>query len=63
MSKYHRSSDSTGCYKWYQSQPSWFPVLEWFRGFGYMAHVGPKWSHGMTYDDTRHTDMDKRGGS
>jgi hypothetical protein len=21
-----------------------------------MAHVGPEWSHGMTYNDTRHTD-------
>jgi hypothetical protein len=28
-----------------------------------MAHVGPEWSHGMAYDDTRHTDMAKRGGS
>jgi hypothetical protein len=28
-----------------------------------MAHVGPKWSHGMTYDDTRHTDVTKMGGS
>jgi hypothetical protein len=28
-----------------------------------MAHVGPKWSHDMAYDDTRHIDMDKRGGS
>jgi hypothetical protein len=25
--------------------------------------VGPEWSHGMTYDDTIHTDMAKRGGS
>jgi hypothetical protein len=32
-------------------------------GFGYIAHVGPEWSHGMVYDDTRHTDMAKRGGS
>jgi hypothetical protein len=22
-----------------------------------MVHVGPEWSHGMAYDDTRHTDM------
>jgi hypothetical protein len=22
-----------------------------------------EWSHGMTYDDTRHNDMAKRGGS
>jgi hypothetical protein len=28
-----------------------------------MVHVGPKWSHGMAYDDTRRTDMAKRGGS
>jgi hypothetical protein len=32
-------------------------------GFGYMAHVGLEWSHGMAYDDTGHTDMAKRGGS
>jgi hypothetical protein len=25
------------------------------------AHVGPEWSHGMAYDDTRHTDVAKRG--
>jgi hypothetical protein len=24
--------------------------------------VGSEWSHGMTYDDTRHTDVAKRGG-
>jgi hypothetical protein len=28
-----------------------------------MAHVGLELSHGMTYDDTRHTDVAKRGGS
>jgi hypothetical protein len=28
-----------------------------------MAHVGSEWSHGMTYDDTRHTGVAKRGGS
>jgi hypothetical protein len=28
-----------------------------------MAHVDPEWSHGMAYDDTRHTDMAKRRGS
>jgi hypothetical protein len=28
-----------------------------------MAHVGPKWSHGLAYDGTRHTDVAKRGGS
>ena len=37
----------------------------WVRGSGIwcMAHVGLEWSHGMTYDDTRHTDVTKRGGS
>ena len=25
--------------------------------------MGPEWSHGMTYDDTRHIDVAKRGGS
>jgi hypothetical protein len=28
-----------------------------------MAHVGLEWSHGMVYDDTRHKDVAKRGGS
>jgi hypothetical protein len=28
-----------------------------------MAHVSPKWSHGIAYDGTRHTDVAKRGGS
>jgi hypothetical protein len=28
-----------------------------------MRHVGPEWSHGMASDDTRHTDVAKRGGS
>jgi hypothetical protein len=32
-------------------------------GIWCMAHVGQEWSHGMTYDDTRHTDVAKRGGS
>jgi hypothetical protein len=32
-------------------------------GICHMAHVGPEWSHGMAYDDTRHTDVTKRGGS
>jgi hypothetical protein len=29
----------------------------WVRGSGIwrMAHVGLEWSHGMTYDETRHT--------
>jgi hypothetical protein len=26
-----------------------------------MAHVGPEWSRGMVYDDTRHTDTWLRG--
>jgi hypothetical protein len=29
----------------------------------HMAHVGPKWSHGMAYGDTRQTNVAKRGGS
>ena len=28
-----------------------------------MAHVSLEWSHVMAYDDTRHTDVAKRGGS
>jgi hypothetical protein len=38
---------------------------EWARGLGIwrMVHVGPELSHGMAYDDTRHTDVAKRGGS
>jgi hypothetical protein len=32
-------------------------------GIWRMAHVGPEWPHGMSYDDTRHTDVAKRGGS
>jgi hypothetical protein len=30
-----------------------------------MAHgaCGPEWPHDMTYDDTRHTDVAKKGGS
>jgi hypothetical protein len=27
------------------------------------VHVGPEWSHGISYDDTRHTYMTKRRGS
>jgi hypothetical protein len=26
-----------------------------------MVHVGPEWSHGIAYDDTRHTKVAKRG--
>jgi hypothetical protein len=25
-----------------------------------MTHVGLEWSHGMAYDDSRHTDVAKR---
>jgi hypothetical protein len=32
-------------------------------GIWRMVHVGPEWSHGMAYDDTRQTDMAKRGDS
>jgi hypothetical protein len=32
-------------------------------GIWRMTHVGPEWSHDMAYDDTRHTDVTKRGGS
>jgi hypothetical protein len=37
----------------------------WVRGSGIwlMAHVGSEWSHGMVYDNTRHIDVAKRGGS
>jgi hypothetical protein len=28
-----------------------------------MAHVGQEWSHGMAYDDTRHINVAKTGGS
>jgi hypothetical protein len=32
-------------------------------GIWCMTHVGPEWSHDMAYDDTRYTDVAKRGGS
>jgi hypothetical protein len=32
-------------------------------GIWRMAHVGLERSHGIAYDDTRHTDVAKRGGS
>jgi hypothetical protein len=56
MSKYCRSKDWMGCYKWYQSRPSRFHKRVWVRGSSIwrMAHVGSEWSHGMAYDDTRH---------
>jgi hypothetical protein len=59
----------TGCYKWYQRRSLWFHGRVWARGLGIWCmayvglYVGLEWSHGMTYDDTRHTDMAKRRGS
>jgi hypothetical protein len=49
----------------YQNRPSRFHGHVWVRGSGIwrMAHVGKEWSHGMAYDDTRHTDVAKRGRS
>jgi hypothetical protein len=32
-------------------------------GVWHMAHVGLEWTHGMAYDNTRHTYMAKRGSS
>jgi hypothetical protein len=32
-------------------------------GIWRMEHVDLEWSHGMQYDDTRHTNVVKRGGS
>jgi hypothetical protein len=32
-------------------------------GIWRMLHVGREWSHGMAYDDTRYTDVAKRGSS
>jgi hypothetical protein len=32
-------------------------------GIWRMVLMSLEWSHGMTYDDTRHTDVAKRGGS
>jgi hypothetical protein len=48
-----------------RADPRGFTGVCGLRGSGIwrMAHVGLKWSHGMTYDDTRHIDMTKRGGS
>jgi hypothetical protein len=48
-----------------KANPRGFMVVCGLGGSGIwrMAHVGPEWSHGMTYDGTRHTDMAKRGGS
>ena len=30
-------------------------------GIWRMAHVGPEWSQGIAYNNTRHTDVTKRG--
>jgi hypothetical protein len=40
-------------------------VAVWVSGSGIwrLANVGLEWSHGMAYDDTRHTNMTNRGGS
>jgi hypothetical protein len=37
----------------------------WVRGSGiwHIAHVGLEWSLVMAYDNTRHIDVAKRGGS
>ena len=52
-----------GCYKWYQSRPSRFHGRVWARGadIGFMAHVGPEWSHGMSYVPTLDTQTWPRG--
>jgi hypothetical protein len=56
-----------GCLRWlrFDSNPRGFTGVCGLGGSGIwrMAHVGPEWSHGMAYDGTRHTDVDKRGGS
>jgi hypothetical protein len=46
-----------------RTDPRGFTGVCGLRGSGIwrMAYVGPEWSHGMTYDDTRHTDVVKRG--
>jgi hypothetical protein len=48
-----------------RSDPRGFTSVCGLGGLGiwHMAYVGPEWSHGMVYDDIRHTDMAKRGGS
>ena len=52
-----------GCYKWYQSRPSRFHGRVWARGANIvrMTHVGPEWSHGMTYVPTLDTQTWPRG--
>jgi hypothetical protein len=48
-----------------EANPCGFHGRVCVRGSGIwrLVHVGPKWPHGMAYDDTRHIDVDKRGGS
>jgi hypothetical protein len=48
-----------------RSDPRGFTGVCELRGSGiwHMSHVGLEWSHGIAYDDTRHTDVAKRGGS
>jgi hypothetical protein len=44
------------------TDPRGFTGVCGLRGSGIwcMAHVGQEWSHGMAYDDTRHTNVAKR---
>jgi hypothetical protein len=48
-----------------RADPRGFMGVCGVRGSGIwcMAHVGLEWSHDMAYDDTRHPDVAKRGGS
>jgi hypothetical protein len=53
------------CYKRYQSWHSRFHERVWARSSGIwrMTHVGPKWSHGLAYDEIGQTDVAKKVGS
>jgi hypothetical protein len=44
-----------------KADPQGFTGVSRLGGLGIwcMAHVGPEWSHGMAYDDTRQIDMAK----
>jgi hypothetical protein len=48
-----------------RSDPRGFMGVHGLGGSGIwrMVLMSLEWSHGMTYDDTRHTDVAKRGGS
>jgi hypothetical protein len=48
-----------------RTDPRRFHGRVWVRGSSiwHMVHVGPEWSYGIIYDDTRHTDVAKRGDS